>query len=205
MDRVAAIYLAHLNPFTNAHQQIISLLLQQNYIVYVCPVRFVKNHREINTRSFPFSYDIRRAMIESVFGNNKSVVVSPDYFLTSPFIKYLPPLVSPYSWMLRSQILRNVKEEKFITYTGDPAERMALSAFRLNPIKAARFAGSASAVKEMLYRQAITESEQAWRDKVPAGVADLIECNWVIVKRFARSSDNTLKVFGMKIPKEGFI
>jgi hypothetical protein len=107
--------------------------------------------------------------------------------------------------MLRSQILRNVKEEKFITYTGDPAERMALSAFRLNPIKAARFAGSASAVKEMLYRQAITESEQAWRDKVPAGVADLIECNWVIVKRFARSSDNTLKVLGMKIPKEGFI
>jgi hypothetical protein len=179
--------------------------LQQNYIVYVCPVRFVKNHGEINTRSFPFSYDIRRAMIESVFGNNKSVVVSPDYFLTSPFIKYLPPLVSPYSWMLRSQILRTVKEEKFITYTGDPAERMALSVFRLNPIKAARFAGSASAVKEMLYRQAITESEQAWRDKVPAGVADLIECNWVIVKRFARSSDNTLKVFGMKIPKEGFI
>jgi hypothetical protein len=40
---------------------------------------------------------------------------------------------------------------------------------------------------------------------VPAGVADLIECNWVIVERFARTSDNTLKVLGMKIPKEGFI
>jgi hypothetical protein len=40
---------------------------------------------------------------------------------------------------------------------------------------------------------------------VPSGVADLIEHNWQIVEKFARSSDSTLRVLGMKIPKEGFV
>jgi len=68
----------------------------------------------------------------------------------------------------------------------------------------------------MLYQQAFNEfskgsrdvqrhTVQDWRDKVPNGVADLIESNWEIVEKFARSSDNTLRVMGMKIPKEGFI
>jgi hypothetical protein len=213
---MAAIYLAHLNPFTNTHRHIISLLLQRDYNVYIYPVRFLKKNEEINTRSFPFPYHIRKAMIESVFGNNKSVTVSPDYSLVSPFVRYLPPLISPYSWILRNQILRNVREEKFITYTGDLAERITLSVFRLNPIKARRLAGSASLVKDMLYEQVTTESskgspgtqrssEQNWRKKVPNGVADLIEHHWQIVEKFARSSDSTLRVIGMKIPKDGFI
>ena len=216
MERMAAIYLAHLNPFTNTHRHIISLLLQRDYNVYIYPVRFLKKNKEINTRSFPFPYHIRKAMIESVFGNNKSVTVSPDYSLVSPFVRYLPPLISPYSWILRNQILRNVREEKFITYTGDVAERLTLSVFRLNPVKARRLAGSASVVKDMLYDQVSTESskgshgkqrssEQNWRGKVPNGVADLIEHHWQIVEKFARSSDSTLRVIGMKIPKDGFI
>jgi hypothetical protein len=216
MERVAAIYLAHLNPFTNTHRHIISLLLQRDYNVYVYPVRFLKNLKEINTRSFPFPYHIRKAMIESVFGNNKSITVSPDYSLVSPFLRYLPPLISPFSWILRNQILRNVREEKFISYTGDVAERITLSVFKLNPIKARRFVGSASAVKDMLYDQVTTKfsngsrgeqrhEEQNWRGMVPNGVADLIEHNWQIVEKFARSSDSTLKVMGMKIPKEGFV
>lgn len=214
MERIAAIYLAHLNPFTNTHQHIISLLLHRDYNVYVYPVRFLKNRKEINTRSFPFPYHIRKAMIESVFGNNKSITVSPDYSLVSPFVRYLPPLISPFSWVLRNQILQNVREEKFITYTGDVAERITLSVFRLNPIKARRLPGSASAVKDMLYKQVINEFSngsrdgqevQNWRDKVPKGVADLIERHWQIVEKFARSTDSTLRVMGMKIPKEGFI
>jgi len=155
-------------------------------------------------------------MIESVFGNNKSVTVSPDYSLVSPFVRYLPPLISPYSWILRNQILRNVREESFITYTGDVVERITLSVFRLNPIKARRLEGSASVVKNMIYDQVITESsnglhgkqrrsEQDWREKVPNGVADLIKDHWQIVEKFARSSDSTLRVIGMKIPKDGFI
>ncbi|MGC1929295.1 MAG: hypothetical protein WA667_10005 [Candidatus Nitrosopolaris sp.] len=155
-------------------------------------------------------------MIESVFGNNKSITVSPDYSLVSPFVRYLPPLISPFSWVLRNQILQNVREEKFITYTGDVAERITLSVFRLNPIKARRLPGSASTVKDMLYSQVISEFSkgsragqrhgvQNWRDKVPNGVADLIERHWQIIEKFARSSDSTLRVMGMKIPKEGFI
>ena len=216
MERVAAIYLAHLNPFTNTHRHIISLLLEKDYNVYIYPVRFLKKSKEINTRSFPFPYYVRKAMIESVFGNNKSVTVSPDYSLVSPFVRYLPPLVSPYSWILRNQILRNVREESFITYTGDIVERITLSVFRLNPIKARRLEGSASVVKNMIYDQVITESsnglhgkqrrsEQDWREKVPNGVADLIKDHWQIVEKFARSSDSTLRVIGMKIPKDGFI
>jgi hypothetical protein len=68
----------------------------------------------------------------------------------------------------------------------------------------------------MLYDQVITESsngshvkqrrsQQDWREKVPDGVADLIEEHWQIVENFARSSDCTLRVIGMKIPKDGFI
>jgi hypothetical protein len=216
MERIAAIYLAHLNPFTNTHQHIISLLLHRDYNVYVYPVRFLKNRKEINTRSFPFPFQIRKAMIESVFGNNKSITVSPDYSLVSPFVRYLPPLISPFSWVLRNQILQNVREERFITYTGDVAERITLSVFRLNPIKARRLPGSASVVKDMLYDEVISEFSkgsrdaqrhglQNWRDKVPNGVADLIERHWEIVEKFARSSDSTLRVMGMKIPKEGFI
>ena len=216
MERIAAIYLAHLNPFTNTHQHIISLLLHRDYNVYVYPVRFLKNRKEINTRSFPFPFQIRKAMIESVFGNNKSITVSPDYSLVSPFVRYLPPLISPFSWLLRNQILQNVREERFITYTGDVAERITLSVFRLNPIKARRLPGSASVVKDMLYDEVISEYSkgsrdgqrhgvQNWRDKVPNGVADLIERHWEIVEKFARSSDSTLRVMGMKIPKEGFI
>ena len=55
MEKLAALYLAHLNPYTKAHQEIIFNLLK-NYIVYVFPVRFLKNGKEMNTRSFPFSY-----------------------------------------------------------------------------------------------------------------------------------------------------
>jgi hypothetical protein len=216
MERVAAIYLAHLNPFTNTHHHIISLLLRREYNVYVYPVRFLKNHKEINTRSFPFPYQIRKAMIESVFQNNESITVSPDYSLISPFVRYLPPFISPFFWALRTQILQNISEEKFITYTGDISERITLSVFRLNPIKARRLPGSASTVKDMLYDQVIREFQNGsvvgqrqrgenWRDKVPSGVADLIERHWQIVEKFARSSDSTLRLMGMKIPKEGLI
>jgi hypothetical protein len=94
MEKLAALYLAHLNPFTKAHQEIIFSLLK-TYIVYVFPVRFLKNGKEMNTRSFPFSYEIRKLMIESVFPNEENVIVSPNYTFIAPFIKYLPPLFSP--------------------------------------------------------------------------------------------------------------
>ena len=212
MGRLAAIYLAHLNPLTKAHEKVLSFLAK-DYNVYVFPVRFFKCGKEINTRSFPFSYKIRKAMVDSVFSNNNNITTLPNYTFFSPFIKYLPPLISPYSWMLRNQIVRSVREEKFIAYTGDSTERIVLKSYKLHPIRAKRQEISSYAVKEMLYHEAIEgrgleegKTEKAsWHDKVPAKVIDLIKDNWKIVEEFAKSPDLTLRIMGMKFPKDGFI
>ena len=213
MGRHAAIYLGHLNPFTTAHENIVSLLLRDYKNVYIFPVRFLNNNTEINTRSFPFPYNIRKAMIESVFSNNNRVIVLPDYAFFSPFIKYVPPLISPYSWLLRRQILRSIKEEAFVSYSGDRIERIVLSAYRLHPIGAKRLSFSSSSVKEMLYAQVVQEGSEervtqeitAWQSKVPEKVVDIIKNNWEIIEKFAKSPDLTIRIMGTKFPKCGFI
>jgi hypothetical protein len=197
----AAIYLAHMNPMTQAHESIISTL-KQNYRVYVFPVRFIKDGVEINTKSFPFSYELRKGMVESVFGD--SVSVFPDYSFYAPFAKYLPPLLSPRSWELRSQILARIEEKKFVSYTGDKAERVMLKAYRLNPLKAERLEISASSVKEELYQQVTEGGGEAWSSKVPAQVVSIIRKNWDVVEKFARTEDNTMRMMGMKFPRQGY-
>jgi hypothetical protein len=197
----AAIYLAHLNPMTRAHESII-LTLKKDYHVCIFPVRFIKDGREVNTKSFPFSYDLRKSMVESVFGD--SVSVFPDYSFYAPFAKYLPPLLSPRSWELRNQILSRIKEKQFVSYTGDRAERMMLKAYRLNPLKANRLEISASSVKEELYHQALQGGEDNWANKVPEPVVAIIKKNWDVVTKFAKMEDSTTRVMGMKFPKEGY-
>jgi len=208
MERIAALYLAHLNPFTKAHQQIINRL-QKDYTVYVFPVKFLINGNEINTRSFPFTYDIRRAMIRSVFPNETKVVISPNYAFYSPFLRYLPPLFSPYSWKIREQVLKAINENKFISYTGDRAERYALKIYRFKPLKATRLPISASEVKESIYNQAlnnrIKSQDNNWEEKIPPSVVKIIKDNWNVVEKFANMKDETLKVVGVKFPKKGFL
>jgi hypothetical protein len=202
MSSTAAIYLAHLNPMTKAHESIISTL-KQDYRVYVYPVRFLKDGWEINTKSFPFSFELRKAMVESVFGD--SVAVLPDYTFYAPFVKYLPPLISSRSWELRNQIIAQIKEGSFVSYTGDKAERLMLKVYRFNPLNAARLEISASSVKEKLYRQAAEGTgDNEWRNNVPAPVVEIIKRNWDVVDKFARMEDNTMRVMGMKFPKEGY-
>ena len=75
-----AIYLAHLNPVTNAHVEIIEELKKENKVV-VMPVRFLNEEKEVNSKSFPFDFEIRKKMIESVFGD--SVLISPNSMLLS--------------------------------------------------------------------------------------------------------------------------
>lgn len=197
----AAIYLAHLNPMTRAHESIISTL-KRDYNVYVFPARFVKDGREINTKSFPFSYELRKSMVESVFRDSVSVL--PDYTFYAPYSKYLPPLLSSRSWELRNKIMAQVKEEKFVSYTGDKAERMMLKVYRLNPLKADRLDISASTVKDELYRQAVEGGDEAWHIKVPSQVVNVIKQNWDVVDKFAKMEDRTTRVMGMKFPKEGY-
>ena len=208
----AALFLAHLNPVTNSHIRIISHLRCLYQTVYVFPVRFLEREHEVNTRSFPFSYDTRKAMIESALGSNSDVVVLPDYVFSAPYVKYLPPLLSPYSWFLRNNIIKNISESKFVSYTGDWMERIGLKLYRLNPMKANRLEISASSIKEMMYAQAREENpsyrpkdhDKEWQKNVPVEVSRLISDNWILVRKYASSTDQTLKIMGMKFPTQGF-
>lgn len=208
MEKIAALYLAHLNPVTNSHEKIISQL-SKDYRVYVFPVVFLKEGREVNTRTFPFSYELRKKMLLSLFNSHDNIQVLPNYRFISPFIKYLPPILSPYSWSLRRGILRDVVEDRFISYTGDKAERIALRFYNLHPIKAKRLEISSSNVKELLYREALDQvsesSKESWQKMVPKNVVNIIMENWRIVEKYAQSADKTIKIFGMKFPEEGIL
>ena len=194
-----SIYLAHLNPVTNAHVEIIEELKNEND-VKVMPVIFQKNGLEVNSRSFPFSFEIRKQMLESVFGN--SIEVSKQYTFKAPFCRYLPPLISPKSWELRKQILKGIPEDYF-TYTGDKAEGLMLKIYRLNPKIGERKNVSASSVKEKMYDEA-TGKKISWTEYVPPKVVDIIKQNWILVEKYANSKDETTRVVGMKFPKEGY-
>ena len=194
-----AIYLAHLNPVTNAHVEIIDELKQENKVV-VMPVRFLKEKQEINTKSFPFNFEIRKKMIESVFGD--TVSVSSNYSFHAPFKKYFPPLISPKSWSLKKQILQGIESDYF-TYTGDKAEGLMLKLYRLNPKVGIRKSISAKDVKNNIYT-AVENNDMEWKKSVPENVARIISENWDIIKKFASGEDMTTRVAGMKFPKEGY-
>jgi len=184
---------------TNAHVEIIEEQKKENTVV-VMPVRFLKDEKEINSKSFPFNFETRKKMIESVFGN--SVIVSSNYTFLAPFKKYFPPLLSRKSWSLRKQILQGIEDDYF-TYTGDKAEGLMLKLYRLNPKVGTRKLVSATSVKNQMY-VATEEVKSSWEKFVPTSVAKIINENWETVKNFALAEDMTVRIAGMKFPKEGY-
>ena len=197
---ITALYLAHLNPVTKAHIEIISDLKKEADIVKVMPVVFKYDDREVNSKSFPFNFESRKKMLESVFGN--SIQITDDYAFFAPFKKYLPPLVRRRSWKLRKQILSGVKGD-FFSYTGDKAEGYMLKIYRLNPKIGERRLLSASSVKEKLYDEALGK-KSSWKDDVPESIVKIIEEEWKTVEKFASIEDQTTRIVGMKFPKEGY-
>jgi len=195
-----ALYLAHLNPVTNAHVEIIKNLQLQSDLVKVMPVIFLKEKIEVNSKSFPFSFEIRKKMLESVLGD--SIEVSRNYTFYAPFSKYLPPLISRKSWKIRKQIVQGVEDDYF-TYTGDKAEGYILKMYHLKPKIGTRKEISAASVKNKLYDDAIG-IESDWKEDVPPEVVKIIEKNWEIIEKFAKMEDQTTRVIGMKFPKEGY-
>lgn len=193
------IYLAHLNPVTNAHVEIIDEL-KKDADVIVMPVIFRKNDVEVNSRSFPFSFEIRKKMLQAVFGD--SIKVSKNYTFHAPFRRYLPPLLSPYSWVLRKQILKDIPEDYF-TYTGDKAEGLMLKAYRLNPKIGIRKTISATSVKNKMY-DSVLKKNITWEQDIPPKVVEIIKQNWSIIEKFAKLEDETTRVIGMKFPKDGY-
>jgi len=197
---ITALYLAHLNPVTNAHVEIISELKKKADVVKVMPVVFKDGDREINSKSFPFNFETRKKMLMSVFGD--SIQITDDYVFFAPFKKYLPPLLTPRSWRLRKQILRRV-EGKFFSYTGDKAEGYMLKFYGLKPKIGERKSLSAASVKEKLYDAALGK-KSSWKEDVPEKIVKIIENDWKIVEKFAKMEDMTTRVIGMKFPKEGW-
>jgi hypothetical protein len=194
------LYLAHLNPLTNAHIEIINLLKEDADVVKVMPVIFKLGNKEVTSKSFPFNFEVRKNMIESVFGD--SVLITDDYTFDAPFKKYLPPLLSLKSWKLRKKILNGVKG-KYYSYTGDKAEGYMLKLYRLKPKVGERKSLSATSVKEKLY-DAVLGKKSDWKEDVPKEVEKIIEENWDIVEKFSKLEDNTKRVLGMKFPLEGY-
>ena len=197
---ITALYLAHLNPVTKAHVEIISDLKKEADVVKVMPVVFKDDDREINSKSFPFNFESRKKMIESVFGD--SIKITDDYAFYAPFKKYLPPLIRRKSWKLRKQILDGVDGD-FFSYTGDKAEGYMLKIYRLKPKIGERKSLSATSVKEKLYDAALG-GKDSWKEDVPESVAKVIEDEWETVEKFANAEDQTTRVVGMKFPKEGY-
>ena len=195
-----ALYLAHLNPVTNAHVEIIKELKKEADIVKVMPVIFKYENREVNSKSFPFNFETRKKMLESIFGD--SIKITDDYAFLAPFKKYLPPLVRRKSWKLRKQILNGVEGDYF-SYTGDKAEGYMLKLYRLNPKIGERKSLSAASVKEKLY-DSVLEKKSNWKEDVPEQIVSIIEEEWKTVEKFASQEDQTTRIVGMKFPKEGY-
>jgi hypothetical protein len=208
LSKTAAIYLAHLNPVTKSHSNIISRLCK-SYQVYLFPVRFVNRSRELNTRSFPFSFEARKSMVEELFGD--SVKLCSTYTFRAPFLRYLPPLISPSSWTMRKKILECIVENEFFSYTGDRAESWMLKLYGLRPMLGKRLEISGTFVRELLYRDASgynkgkSEGKRPWHEYVPPQVIEIIYKNWAKVEQYANAEDMTVKLFGMKFPQEGLL
>ena len=195
-----ALYLAHLNPVTNAHVEIIKELKKEADIVKVMPVIFKYDNREVNSKSFPFNFETRKKMLEAIFGD--SIKITDDYAFLAPFKKYLPPLVRRKSWKLRKQILNGVEGDYF-SYTGDKAEGYMLKLYRLKPKIGERKSLSAASVKEKLY-DSVLEKKSDWKEDVPEQIITIIEEEWKTVEKFANQEDQTTRIVGMKFPKEGY-
>ena len=195
-----ALYLAHLNPVTNAHVEIIKELKKEADIVKVMPVIFKYEEREVNSKSFPFNFETRKKMLESIFGD--SIKITDDYAFLAPFKKYLPPLVRRKSWKLRKQILNGVEGDYF-SYTGDKAEGYMLKMYRLKPKIGERKSLSAASVKEKLY-DAVLEKNSNWKEDVPKEIVKIIEDEWETIEKYSSGEDMTTRVVGMKFPKEGW-
>lgn len=194
-----AIYLAHLNPVTKAHVEIIEELKKENQ-VRVMPVIFINKGNEINSRSFPFNFELRKKMLQAVFGDSISVL--SNYTFYAPFAKYMPPLFSPFSWSIKKQVLEGLAEDYF-TYTGDKTEGFVLRLYGLKPKIGTRKSISASLVKEKMF-DAARGKDTGWEKDVPPEVVKIIRENWDVVKKYSTTKDLTYRILGMKFPSAGF-
>jgi len=206
---VSIMWLAHINPVTKAHEEIIQEKMQEGD-VYVFPVIFrKKDGKEVNTKSLPFSFEVRKEMLCSIFQDN--IHIFDAYTFHEPFKAYegrtiagIPMGFSKKAQELRDNILSYVPEPRK-SYTGNYSEYIVMKRIGLNPDRGKRKTIAGTNVRELMYKEALRQdAEEDWRKLVPASVVDIIEKNWDIVKYFANRNDDTIKRLGMKIPVDGY-
>ena len=169
----------------------------------------MNKRQELNTRSFPFSFETRKSMVEELFGDSVKIVSA--YTFRAPFLRYLPPLISPYSWTMRREILESIVEHDFFSYTGDKAESWMLKIYGLRPMLGKRLEISGTFVRNLLYQDAspypngTVDETKCWHNYVPPQVVETIYKNWATVERYANTTDRTVRLFGMKFPQEGLL
>ncbi len=78
-----------------------------------------------------------------------------------------------------------------------------LKIYRLKPRVGQRKELSATSVKNEMYKAALGDNGE-WENQVPESVAEIIKKNWSVVKEFASAEDKTMRVLGMKFPREGY-
>ena len=202
-------WLAHVNPVTKAHEEIIREKMQAGN-VYVFPVIFrKKDGREVNTRSLPFSFEVRKEMLRSIFQDQTYILDA--YTFHEPYKAYLgttiagiPVRFGTKACELRDSILSHVPEPRK-SYTGNYSEYLLLKKFGLNPERGKRKSIAGTNVRELMYKEALNQDPGGeWRTLVPTSVAEIIEKNWNVVKYFAYKEDETIRKFGLKIPVDGY-
>ena len=52
--------------------------------------------------------------------------------------------------------------------------------------------------------EAVSSKKSEWEKNIPEQVAEIIKENWSIVENFASSEDKTMRIAGMKFPREGY-
>lgn len=206
---ISVMWLAHVNPVTKAHEQIIMEKMEEGE-VYVFPVIFrKKDGREVNTKSLPFNFEVRREMLRAVF--NDKISILDTYTFHQPFRSYegrtiagIPVKFSEKARRLRDEILSKVPHPRK-SYTGNYSEYLLMKKFGLEPERGKRKEISGTTVRDLMYKEALgLDASINWRSLVSDGVTAIIEKNWETVEEFAKSNDDTIKRFGMKIPIDGY-
>jgi len=202
-------WLAHINPLTRAHEEIIREKMQEGD-VYVFPVIFMKRDgKEVNARSLPFRFEVRKEMLHSIFHDR--IRILDAYTFHEPYKAYegitiagVPIKSSIKALQLKDNILSLVPEPRK-SYTGNYGEYLLLRKFGLNPERGKRKRIAGTNVRELMYKEALQQRpEEDWRKLVPPSVVEIIERNWDVIKYFARKEDETIKKFGLKIPIDGY-
>jgi len=50
---------------------------------------------------------------------------------------------------------------------------------------------------------AAADKNTGWKEDVPQQVVQIIEQNWSVLEKYAKTEDRTTKILGMKFPNDG--